>query len=109
MAMLLIPLFHHGGSRAGSEPVSNPSSLYDRQGFGSRPGKLVSEWHKLFPGLEPRTAHVRGWGQDYPDQQGQLDLCDCNLTQERKRDHGSGVMMWLKAVERKLVLRRFTR
>ncbi len=40
-----------------------------------RPGKLVPEWHQHFPGLEPRTAYVRGWG-DYRDQQDQLKLCD---------------------------------
>lgn len=52
-----LPCFYQVGSSAGSDQVPR-----------SHPGKLVPKWHKLFAGLEQRTAYVRSWGQSYYDQ-----------------------------------------
>lgn len=60
-----LPLFHQGSSRA----LSKAKDL--------ALGQENPIQH--FACLEPRSAYVKGWGQDFHDHQVQLKLCDCHF------------------------------
>lgn len=56
-------------------------------------GKLVWVRHRHFSDLNTRTDRVRGWGQDYHDQQEQRKVCDRQkkTNKQTKRTKGSVV------------------
>lgn len=66
---LFPPKYFKGCFRTNIYIKSQTSSLcFDGKRTSHQQRKLVSEWHEHIAGLQPDTAYVMTWGQDYHNQ-----------------------------------------